>query len=79
MAGARKTVKPTYDRNNHRSVFSCYALARERPRLPCVKGAVSAQLTEGLFYRSINILANALEISTNFVIGNSNNGKAVAF
>ena len=39
--GVRKTAKPTYS-YDHRSVFLlCTGTAQERPRLPCVKGAVS--------------------------------------
>ena len=40
---------------------------------------LSAKLTEGLFYRRINILANSTEVSVDFVIRNTNNGKAITF
>ena len=39
MAVSIKQLNPTYG-FDHRSDFLCDALARERPRLPCVKGAV---------------------------------------
>ena len=44
-----------------------------------VQRELSAKLTEGLFYRSINILANATEILADFIIGNANNGKTITF
>ena len=38
--GLRKTVDPPYDDWSQGGFFH-FALARQRPRLPCVKGAVS--------------------------------------
>lgn len=37
-----------------------------------VQRELSAKLTEGLFYRNIDILADPTEISADFVIGNTN-------
>jgi len=42
-----------------------------------VQRELSAKLTEGLFYRSIDIFTNALEISADFVVGDTNNSKAI--
>ena len=52
--------------------------------LPFWKGSLvqrelSAKLTEGLFYGGINILAHSTEVSADFIVGNTNHGKTVAF
>ena len=44
-----------------------------------VQRELSAKLTEGLFYRSINTLANSTEVSGDFVVRNTNHPKSVSF
>lgn len=38
---------------------------------------LSAKLTEGLLYRSIDILTNSTEISANFVVGDTNDSQTI--
>ena len=60
------------------------AMGRLLAAYRCYKGSLvqrelSAKLTEGLFYRSINACTNAAEIPADFVVGNTKNGKAIIF
>ena len=47
---------------------------------PPLLGELSAvRLTEGLFYCHVNILANFLKISVDFIVRNSKNSQTIAF
>ena len=48
-------------------------------RLPCVKELSAVRLTEGSFYCHVNILANFLKISVDFIVRNSKNSQTIAF
>ena len=44
-----------------------------------VQRELSAKLTEGLLYRSIDILTNSTEISADFVVGDTNDSQTIPF
>ena len=73
LAGAHKTINPTYG-YDHRSDFCNMQRIRKGS---LVQRELSAKLTEGLFYRSIAVCTNAVEISADFVVGNTDNGKSI--